>query len=558
MTQLNFQNPPQEKPQSNLAKTWGSITSASPNVTDSGERRRAQITASLTFVLLVATTIGTIAADNKAALAFAAITGLVSYTISRTRYYSVGAFLFIIGFSATPYINILAGNTETPVISIFSFIPLSLILASALVNKWTVFLLTGMNAAAILYTIPNDPKVGVTSGVISAAGILLAILDSVRENIEKTRLEELKKANQELLSIQSNLEERVTERTTELKRRTTQMEAASYVARAAAEVRDLKSLLDNIVFQITERFGFYHAGIFLVEPNGQFVVLQAASSDGGKRMFERGHRLEIGREGIVGYAAYERRPRIAQDVGTDSVYFNNPDLPITHSEIALPLITQGRLIGILDIQSQERNAFTSEDVYTLQTMADQIALAIDNTRLIDESQSALQQLQMLMVEKTSLSWREQLGQQTKGFVYTPVGVNPLPTDSKEKGGSTAQTPVERAIMVPINLRGKQIGAISLRRKSNEAGWTEAEQEMAERIATQVGLAVENARLLEESQRRAAREQTVNDLSSRLSRSLDMDTLLQNAVRELHRIPRVSEVSVFVSPEKSPGNTGQEA
>jgi GAF domain-containing protein len=559
MTQANLQNPPQEKTQSAIAQIWGYITSANPGIKDTGERRRAQTTAALTFILFVATILGAITGVNKTGLVVVAIVGLISYILSRTRYYEAGAFLFIIGLSASPYINILTGNTDSPVLSVFSFIPLSLILASALVNKWAVFFLTGINVAAIFYSMPNDPKAGVTIGIVSATGILLTILDAVREGIEKSRLEELRQANQELRNIQSNLEERVTERTTELKRRSTQMEAASFVARAAAEVRDLKSLLDNVVSQITERFDFYHAGIFLVEPNEQFVILQAASSGGGKKMIERGHRLEIGRQGIVGYAAYQRRPRIAQDVGADAVYFNNPDLPQTHSEIALPLVTQNRLIGILDIQSQERNAFTNEDVYTLQAMADQIALAIDNAKLIDESQAAVQQLQTLMGQKTMLSWKNWLGQQNKGFVYTPLGVSPLPSAAEEKIKPAAERPGgERTVQVAINLRGKQIGAISLRRKSAEAPWTEAEQDMADKIASQVALAVENARLLEESQRRALREQRVNDLSSRFSRSLDVDILLQNAVRELHRIPQVSEVSIFIAPSETTGKAEQEA
>jgi GAF domain-containing protein len=558
MTQVNFQNTPPGKPQNILSQIWNYITSASPSIKDVGERERAQITASLTIMLFVAIALGAITGNSPTILLNAAINGLISYILSRTRYYRVGAIIFIIGFSALPYISILTGSTDAPVLSIFSFTPLALILASALVNKWAILLLTGMNVAAILYIIPNDPKVGVTAGIISAAGILLTFIDSFRENIEKSRLGELKRANLELLDIQSNLEERVAERTTELNRRSTQMEAASFVARASAEVRDLSGLLNNVVSEITKRFGFYHAGIFLADANEQYIILHAASSEGGKKMIERGYRLEIGRQGIVGYCAHQQRTRIAQDVGADAVFFNNPDLPLTHSEMALPLITQNRLIGVLDIQSEGHNVFTSEDIATLQTTADQIALAIENARLIEESQSAIQQLQLLMAEKTTLSWKEHENQQNRGFIYSPLGVLPIQTDAKELNGDTPQATGGRSIKVPISLRGKQIGAIALKRKSAEAPWTEVEQDMANKIAVQVALAVENARLLEESQKRAVREQTVNDLSSRFSRSLDVDTLLQNAVRELHRIPQVSEVSVFITPNETSEKTEQEA
>ncbi len=560
MHPVNSENASQKTPRNSLLWFWNSLTSANQDIKEVGERKRAQITASLTLVLVVVTILGTITAVSKAILVGAAINGLISYLISRTRYFKLGAFIFIIGFSSLPYISILTGSTDSPATMIFSFIPLSLVLASALVNKWTVLLLTGMNAAAILTVATNDPKIGVTSGVISVIGVLLVILEAFRENVEKTRLTDLQLANQALLDIRSKLEERVSERTNELNRRSTQLEAAALIARSAAvETHDTKGLLDNVVYQITDRFGFYHAGIFLTDVNEQHVVLEAASSEGGKKMAERGHRLEIGRQGIVGYAAYQKRSRIAQDVGADAAFFNNPDLPETHSEVALPLIAQNRLIGVLDIQSEDRNAFSAEDVYTLQTMADQIALAIENTRLMSENESSMQQSgQQRNTQSTTQTWQQQNNQQTRGFMYSPLGVLPLKPSADEKNEAVIQAEAARSIKVPLSLRGKQIGTISLNRKSNESPWTDAEEEMADKIATQVALAVENARLLEESQRRAAREQTVNDLSSRFSRSLDVDTLLQNAVRELQRIPQVSEVSVLIAPPETTGKTKPEA
>lgn len=342
----------------------------------------------------------------------------------------------------------------------------------------------------------------------------------------------------------SNLEERVKERTHALDRRSEQLEAAALVTRAAAEVHDLHQLLDIVAQQITARFGFYHAGIFLSDATNLQLTLVAASSKGGQTMLARGHKLEIGREGIVGFAAYQKRSRIAQDVGTDAMFFNNPDLPGTHSEVALPLLAQNRLIGVLDIQSQEHNAFTTDDIYTLQTMTDQIAMAIENIRLIEQSRAAIVNLESLNAANTAKVWKERLGDQVKGYTYTPLGVGPSnPSHISEQG----EPGNEMALKIPLNLRGKEIGNLSLKRKSNEATWAENEKEMAQRIASQVVLAIENARLLEESQHRAQREQTVNELSGRFSRSLDVDTLLQNAVRELHKLPQVSEVSVFINP-----------
>jgi GAF domain-containing protein len=429
------------------------------------------------------------------------------------------------------------------------YIPLGLILGGTFLLPWELFLLVGLIEGAFL-SIPlfggfYPENYEATAGIIAAIGISLVILNNFRVNIEHAKIREIEMANAELHASKDNLELRITERTNELNRRSTQLEAAALVARSAAEVRDLQELLENVVDQITARFGFYHAGIFLTDTSGQFVILQAASSEGGKRMLARGHRLEIGRQGIVGFSAHQKRSRIAQDVGTDSAFFNNPDLPDTHSEIALPLIVRNRVIGVLDIQSKDNNAFSPDDVYTLQTMADQIALAIENARLIEESRTSIQQLENLSAENTGSLWKQRLQEQVKGYSYTPVGITPL-TSSADESGSKSE---DKSIEIPVNLRGKNIGVITLKRKSTEASWSEAEREMADRIASQIALAVENARLLEDSQRRALREQTVNEFSNRFSRSLDVDTLLQNAVRELHRLPQVAEVTVYVNPSK---------
>jgi GAF domain-containing protein len=328
-----------------------------------------------------------------------------------------------------------------------------------------------------------------------------------------------------------------------LNRRSSQLEAAAQIARAAAEVHDLKELMDNVVRQISMRFGFYHAGLFLTDTTGQKVVLAAASSEGGQRMLARGHKLEIGRQGIVGFAAYQKRSRIAQDVGTDEAFFNNPDLPDTHSEVALPLVVQNRLIGVLDIQSQEHNAFSLDDVYALQTMADQIAMAIENTRLIERSRSAISDLEAINASGTTKAWKDQLAGKGRGFTYTSLGIEPIDKSKNIKPGANG----EKTVKISLNLRGKEIGSLSLQRKASDPDWTASDRDMIERIATQVVLAVENARVLEESQRNAMREQTVNELSSHFSNSLDVDILLQNAVREIHRLPQVSDVSVFINP-----------
>jgi GAF domain-containing protein/HAMP domain-containing protein len=342
-----------------------------------------------------------------------------------------------------------------------------------------------------------------------------------------------------LSGLVTGLEQRVEERTTALSRRTSQLQAATQVARQAAAIKDTTTLLNEAVRLISDQFDFYHAGIFLLDQNNEYAILQAASSEGGQKMLERGHRLQVGGQGIVGYAAAQKRPRIALDTGTDAHYFDNPDLPLTHSEAALPLIVRDRVIGVLDIQSDKANAFTQDDLDTFQTLADQLALAIDNARLFGETNTALRAMEQITTEHARQIWTETLDRQDLAYVYTPLGtshssVHPL----VEEGASE---PDSQALQASITLHDQKIGVIKIKRK--EQNWHPREQAMLEEIATQVGLALENARLLEETQARAQRDQMVAAVSTRMRATLDLETILQTAARELQRGLNLKEAEV---------------
>ncbi len=534
-----------------LITFWNWLTAPSAQITAPAQRRQSQVTASLSlsilFVILTGGIFASIAQqENRFSALWAQISifsSILAYILSRTRYFSMGGFLLVAGFCSVPYLNIIFALMDVRT-ALFFFIPLGLILGSTLVSSWTLFLILGLNAAAMIFVLPAygfafDIHNSANLGIISTLGIVLIILRNFQQKSEQERLAEIQKANQELVEIRENLEKRVEERTEELNRRSTQLEASTLVARSAAMVRDLNELMNSVVTQITERFGYYHTSIFLSDAADKYVILQAASSEGGTQLLKQGLKIEIGRQGVVGYAAHQKRPRIVQDVSTDKSYLYLPELSETRSEVALPLVVRNRVIGVLDIQSEENNAFKFDDIYTLQTMADQVALAIDNATLLENSRATLQQLEALNATSTASIWKTRLKENTRSFTYTPLGIIPA-ANSSEK---------EKVISVPLKLRGQPIGVISLKRKANDPNWAEAEREMAERVASQVSLAVENARLLEESQRRAAREQKVSEFSNRFSRSLDVDALLQNAVRELRSLPQVEEVSVFINPEK---------
>ena len=340
----------------------------------------------------------------------------------------------------------------------------------------------------------------------------------------------------------SELEVRVNERTAGLIKKTDQLRAASFIARQTADIQDLGSILNEVVNLVTDQFGFYHAGIFLMNELGDEVVLQASSSEGGKRMVERGHSFQVGAKSIVGFSAAQKKPRIALDVGADAVFFNNPDLPKTRSEMALPLMIRDRVLGILDIQSEQPQAFSVDDIDVLQTLADQIAVAIENTSLLEDAQTALTQVEALTAVRTRDTWMQKSREGNYAYTYTPLGMR-SGRASQDSGRSTN---------IPINLRGQKIGSISLTRKNN-IPLSDMDMDMVNEVASQTGLAVDNVRLVEEATDRALQEQTVGELAARFSQSVDVDGLLQIAARELGQVADVAEVSVYIGqiPEQSP-------
>lgn len=368
----------------------------------------------------------------------------------------------------------------------------------------------------------------------------------------------------DLAAERANLERAVADRTSALSRRTTQLEAAAQVAREAAAIRSTTDLLNTVVRLISDRFGFYHAGIFLTDEAGEYAVLSAASSEGGRRMLARGHRLRVGVEGIVGYTAGYGEPRIALDVGADAVFFNNPDLPETRSEMALPLRARDQIIGVLDVQSTEPAAFTQEDVAVLQTLADQVAVAISNARLFEQSVQALEAERRAYGELSRQAWQRLLRTSpTLQERYDPQGLLSADGHWQEKIRAAAQTgstviAEPQMAAVPIKVRGHVIGVLEALKPEGAGEWTPDEISLLETLTEQLGIALESARLYHDTQRRAAQERLVSDIATRLRASLDPETVLKTTVRELGQALGAELTAIEVTgPVTNPASEGKE-
>jgi GAF domain-containing protein/HAMP domain-containing protein len=355
----------------------------------------------------------------------------------------------------------------------------------------------------------------------------------------------------------AGLENRVEERTAELQhvskqmeKRATQLQSVAQVAHAISAYKDPEQLLNQITNLISERFGFYHVGVFLLDKAGEYAVLQAANSEGGHRMLERGHRLKVGETSMVGHVSKQGKARLALDVGKDAVFFDNPDLPLTRSEISLPLLSGETVIGVLDVQNEQASAFTNEDIALLSTLADQVSIAIENARLFSDINQTVRELQSLQRQYMQQEWQRLTSEQLQtGYQYSFGKISPLQKE-QASGRAESEDSAEKGLKIPISLRGQDIGSFNLEEIDNKRQWSEEEIALVKTIADQVGLALENARLLDVTQRRAARDRMIADITNKMRRAVDMDTLIQTAVREITNAINVPEafVQLGVHPE----------
>ncbi|MFP4344908.1 MAG: GAF domain-containing protein [Anaerolineales bacterium] len=356
-----------------------------------------------------------------------------------------------------------------------------------------VCLILAVVAALVLSRNLTEPLLKLADAVESlAAGELRPVSGIDRKDEIGVLARAFNQMAERITVLIATLERRVTERTHDLEKRTQQLSAAAQVSRLASSQRDVHELMDAVALQITNQFDFYHIGIFLVDQKREYAVLQATASEGGRRMRARRHRLRVGVEGIVGYVAQAGSPRIALDVGQDPHFFDNPDLPETRSEMALPLKVGGEVVGVLDVQSREPRAFSEPDVAILQTMADQIALAMENARLLEGTRQRLREIALLLGERVRQGWsRMSEAHPDWGFVYDGVDVRAL---DEKRDQATAGAQIE----IPLEVRrGQMIGRLRVR--LGEAEPSPETVALTRAIARQTSLALENARLFQETQ-----------------------------------------------------------
>ena len=360
---------------------------------------------------------------------------------------------------------------------------------------------------------------------------------------EKKALQQTEK----LLSLQNELENRVNERTIELETQATtlhmqakQLKAIAETTQEIALIQNLETLLPQITTLISKHFDFYHVGIFLVNENKQTISLQASNSTEGKRILARNHQLKIGQGGIIEHVAQDGQARVALETGLGAVYFNNADLPETRSEMALPLKIGNKIIGVLDMQSKSEAFFSKEDLITFYSLAKQVSIAIESAHQTDITQAALKEARATSSQYVQQAWAKLITTQSQlEYSYTDTT---LYTDTEQEEEHNIYT-------IPVKVHEEIIGHLKIYK--GEGSLSSEQTELVKAVSNRVALALENARLLEDSQRRASKEQKIGEISNKIGASLRMDAIIQTTIRELGEAINGTEVGFrMIKPQKT--------
>ena len=651
-------------------------------------------------------------------LALIVILGILWAMARRGHMMAASSVLLFIAFLGLVYIASISTGVFDSAVTALAVV---ILIAGLLVDWKTAVVMAGLSIAAIWWLYSQKVGVPLVFGAqemfdyardVTIIFALLAVvayllISNLRRALEHSRASEqiLREQNIELSQMRSALEDRVAERTHQLR-------AAADVGQVAVSILNPDQLLSEIVQVIAERFRLYYVAIFTLDRTGSYLVLREATGDAGRTLKERGHRLRVSMDSMVGYAVLRHEPRVTQNVREDAVRFANPLLPDTQAEVALPLLVGQDALGALDVQSVNLDAFDEGTLIALRAMASQVAVALQNAQSFQSLQKTLDyttrqyelgrtvflaqtpneaylalgqvfamfadvdRIQLLRVVErdanhqpavyelviewdilsgaqmnTGISFaaaetplaalvvedeavvirdatearlpvatRERLAQanaqaiilaplmigaEYNGFVaavseqprdFTENEVRLMKSAAEQLGvvltnlqlTAEMRTTVERVALLnrrlsgeawdsyragralqrvesgrkefvtpdnqlhmPIVVRGETIGAFNIADSHLERVWHEDELSMLQTIANEVALAIDNARLIEQTQRTAQREKEVAVAADQIHRSMNLDTILNTALSEIVRITGIEDVAIQFGAPTNP-------
>lgn len=539
------------------------LTAPHSSLQEIGARRRAQLLATLSLIvgtflivgLVIGSAMATFSLSGILALSGLTLAALLSYFLSRTRWLLAGSLILTLGLAASSYW--LIWNREDPQRSLITAVPLALILGSVLLPFWGIAVLSGAVVIAtflLLLIVPGlDVRLVVTDGgafLVMGAAFLAAT--AFRNSLEQQRLDQVHKANRDLQDMQATLENQVTERTSSLEQRNAALQVINDFARLTSQAREEAVLVDQSAHLLGEFYQHGHVGIFLVDDLNENAILCASNSREGNALIADRYQLKVMAGEMT--ALVSEVDSLTYHFGHASYRVSRPTLlRDKQANTTFPMAVGERLLGILNIQT-ESTAPAMLETETLQAFADEMALSLQNIRLLAQLQSRITEVSKLAAQTVRSSWDRIRQGGSLGYHYDQLHVLPasesFPNEITRqlKAGqtstySTADNPPRARIVAPIVLRDEVIGIIGYEDPESAHEWQPEEIALLETIAARVALALENTRLVDEAQLRAEREQMLGQASARMRASLDIDTVLQTAVQELKRSLTLEQAEV---------------
>lgn len=468
--------------------------------------------------------------------------GLITYGLSGNGPVILAGFVAITAIFLGLWASVVAGG-----VAVFTLWIIGLLMSQNIIPVPSVSLQANSNSFGEWFT---------RSLVMALVGIFFIATLTILISGLRRSLGAQKQLAKDLTQERDTLEERVQQRTAESERRAVEIETASQIAKDISVITDLDELLTNAVELIKREYKLYYAAVFLLDEHCEFAVLRSGTGTAGAKMLEQNHRLKLADTSMVGYAALHNEVRLSQDVEQDAVHYKNPMLPDTRSELALPLAVGGRTIGALDVQSEKARYFMPADIRVLQVAADQLAVAIDKARILQQLTHTLDDLRQSYQQTTQESWQGfmRLSRQAynyqyrQGQLHTGATLSLHANEAISLGTAVIASNIsaetgkpQTAVAIPIKLRDHILGVIDFKfdTQAVPANLLETLNAATNRLA----IALENARLLEEIRMRAERDRLVSNISAKVRAEADVDQVLQTVALELGRSLSVSGVVV---------------